>query len=40
MPEMADYLAIQPQWTAGLVGIMQLAVLDQLGQRLALRRGS
>ncbi|MEI9851614.1 MAG: hypothetical protein WDN24_13090 [Sphingomonas sp.] len=40
LPGMADYLAIEPHWAAGQIGAMQLAVLDQLDQRLALRKGS
>jgi len=40
LPMMADYLAIEPQWSGGTLGLMQLVVLDQLNQRLVLGRGS
>lgn len=38
IPHMADYIAMEPHWQPGLLGIMQLVVLDQLGQKLALRK--
>ncbi|MDG2535764.1 glycosyltransferase 87 family protein [Sphingomonas sp. HITSZ_GF] len=40
VPGMADYLAVEPRWAGGMMGIMQLAVLDQLSQRLASRKGA
>jgi uridine kinase len=39
-PELADYLAVFPQWSGGLMGVMQLAILNQIGQTLALGKGS
>jgi len=40
VPHMSDYITMEPIWCSGLLGIMQLVVLDQLGQRLALRKAS
>lgn len=40
VPQFRDYLAIQPRWSSGLIGIMQLLVIDQLRQRLALKKDS
>ncbi|WP_198355460.1 hypothetical protein [Sphingomonas sp. MA1305] len=40
VPEMADFLSLTPQWQEGLIGVMQLAVLDQLSQALATIRES
>lgn len=37
-PEMYDFLALSPVWSAGLTGIMQLAVVYQIGQKLAASR--
>lgn len=38
VPEMADFLSLAPQWQGGLIGVMQLAVVNQLSQALAIRR--
>lgn len=37
-PGMFDYLGLRPVWADGVTGIMQLVVLDQIGQRLVARR--
>jgi uridine kinase len=38
VPEMDDWLGLAPGWQSGLLGIMQVAVLDVAAQRLAVRR--
>lgn len=40
VPHMADYMTMRPRWSPGLLGVMQLVVLDQLGQKLALRKAA
>jgi uridine kinase len=37
-PQMFDFLSLEPKWSGGLTGVMQLAVLDQVDQRLAAKR--
>lgn len=37
-PGMFEFLALEPGWSAGLTGIMQLVVLDQIAQRLPTKR--
>jgi len=33
-PDAADFLALEPQWRGGLTGVMQLAVVDQISQKM------
>ena len=40
LPSMPDYLAIAPVWAPGMMGVMQLAILDQLSQRLSSRKSA
>lgn len=37
-PNMFDFMALEPQWSGGLTGVMQLIVIDQVSQRLPLRK--
>jgi hypothetical protein len=37
-PNMLDFLSLAPRWAAGLTGVMQLVVLDQIDQRLTSKR--